>query len=89
MPCTVSLNVPKFLTLLCLQGLLKIFNGCDYWAQSGALSFEKIFSSEMDKNDIYLGDASKQNTLFQKISPKNAIMHLISRIGPGLTFFGF
>ena len=83
------LNVPKFLTSLCLQGLLKTFNGCDSWTQSGALSFEKIFSSEMDKNDISLGDASKQNTIFQKISPKNAIMHPVSRIGPGLTFFGF
>ena len=43
----------------------------------------------MDKNDIHLGSASKQNDRFQKIYPKNALMRLMSAVGPGLIFFGF
>ena len=31
---------------------------------------KKILSLEMGKNDIYLGGASKQNALLQKIYPK-------------------
>ena len=44
------------------------FFGCDYCTQSSSPSFEKMFPSEMVKNDICLGGAlrvsSKQNALF-------------------------
>ena len=43
----------------------------------------------MDKNDIHLGSASKQNDRFHKIYPKNALMPLMSAVGPGLIVFGF
>ena len=44
---------------------------------------KKIFSLEMVKNDICLGGSSKQNAPFlKKITPKNAPMPLMSRIGP-------
>ena len=43
--------------------------GCDYCNQSSALSFEKIFSLEVVKNDISLGGASKQYALFSKNVP--------------------
>ena len=43
----------------------------------------------MDKNDIHLGSASKQNDRFQKIYPKNALMRLMSAVGPGLIFLVF
>ena len=47
------------------QSLFSTFIGCDYRTQSSSLSFEeKSFSLEMVKNDICLGSASKQNTLF-------------------------
>ena len=37
----------------------------------------------MVKNDLWLGGASKQNTPFLKtFAPKNALMPLMSRIGP-------
>ena len=40
---------------------------------------KQIFSSEMDKNDIYLGGVSKQNTpFFRKFALKNALMSPIS-----------
>ena len=40
---------------------------------------KKIFSSEMDKNDIYLGGVSKQNAPFlRKFALKNALMPPIS-----------
>ena len=35
---------------------------------------KKIFSSKMDKNDIYLGSASKQMLLLQKIYPKKCTL---------------
>ena len=35
---------------------------------------KKIFSAEIDRNDIYLGGATKQNGVSQKICPKNAII---------------
>ena len=42
----------------------------------------------MVKNDICLGGASKQNDPFLKnISPKNAPMPLMSRIGPMIRAF--
>ena len=44
---------------------------------------KKIFSSEMDKNDIYLGGASKQNV------PKKCTHAPNIRIGSGLMCFGF
>ena len=51
---------------------------------------KKELSLEMDKNNIYLEWASKQNALFfRKLALKNTLMPLISRIDPGLIFFGF
>ena len=69
-PCTLSLDGSNFLSSLCLQRLFWTFNGCDYCMQCSVLILKKTFSGEIDKNDIYLGGASKQNTLFQKICPK-------------------
>ena len=67
----MSSNVSKFLSSWCLQGLFYTFTWYDYRAQSSALNFEKkIFSLETDKNDVYLGAASKQNAIFQKICSK-------------------
>ena len=68
-PCTVSLNVPKFLSSLCLQGLFQTFIGCDYCTQSSALSFEKNIFIRNGQNDIYLWCASRQNTLFSENLP--------------------
>ena len=43
----------------------------------------------MDKNDIYLGSASKQKAPFsENLSYKCTHAHNI-RLGPDLTFFGF
>ena len=43
-PCTVSLNVPKCLSSLCLQGLFQTFIGCDYRTQSRVLKNESKMS---------------------------------------------
>ena len=43
----------------------------------------------MEKNDIYLGDASKKMPLFQKICPKKCTHASNIGIGPGVIFFGF
>ena len=67
----MSLNVPKFLSSLYLQGLFYTFIGCDYHTQSNALNYEKKKKSlEMRKKDIYLGaGARKQNALFSENLP--------------------
>ena len=71
-PCTVSLNVPKFLFSLCLQGLFQTFIACNYCTQFSALSFEKkIFSLEMDKMTSISGVQANKMPFFQKICPKN------------------
>ena len=46
-----------------------MFIGCEYCAQSSALSFEKNIL-EMVENDICLESESKQNALFKKMCPK-------------------
>lgn len=46
------------------QGLFQTFVGCDYCTQSSAWSFEKKKLLETVKNEICVGVASQQNTLF-------------------------
>ena len=45
---------------------------------------KKIFSGEIDKNDIYLGVQGNKMLFFRKFALKNALIPPRSRIGPGL-----
>ena len=55
---------PYIFIFIVFTGSILELIGCNYCTKSSVLSFEKIFSSEMDKNDIYLGSSSKQNASF-------------------------
>ena len=68
-PCTVLLNVPNF----CLHCVYRVYSR-PLLSATTALNLvsgdlKKIFSSEMDKNDIYLGSVSKQNASFLENLP--------------------
>ena len=69
---------------------LRAYSRLFYHTQPCALGFEKkFFLLTMVKNDICLGDASKQNVFFKKnkCTPKNAPFSAKSRIGPGVRFY--